>query len=126
MIGIDIIKITRMEQLIERFGDKALKRFLSSDEIELIKSSKSAAGFWAAKEACSKALGTGIGSECSFFDIKIYKNARGAVFIALSKRIVEKYKIRQSALSITHDGDYAIAVVTLQMESSTPNKVEQF
>lgn len=126
MIGIDIIKITRMEQLIERFGDKALKRFLSSDEIELIKSSKSAAGFWAAKEACSKALGTGIGSECSFFDIKIYKNARGAVFIALSKRIVEKHKIRQSALSITHDGDYAIAVVTLQMESSTPNKVEQF
>lgn len=126
MIGIDIIKIARMERFIDRFGQKSLERFLSKEEIKLIKSAKSAAGFWAAKEAFSKALGTGIGAECSFFDIKVYKDSRGAPHIALSKRVVKQHKILQTALSITHDGDYAIAAVALQTDSATTHKIEQF
>ncbi len=126
MIGIDIIKIARMEHLIERFGDKALKRFLSQEEIEIINNPKSAAGFWAAKEAFSKALGSGIGSECSFFDIKIYKDHKGAPHFALSKRLIERHGIIETALSITHDGDYAIAVATLQTQSTPTNKIKQF
>ncbi|MCK4974446.1 MAG: 4'-phosphopantetheinyl transferase superfamily protein, partial [Sulfurimonas sp.] len=55
MIGIDLIKTSRMNRLIERFGDKALQKFLCSDEITLVKNYKTASGFWAAKEACSKA-----------------------------------------------------------------------
>ena len=127
MIGIDLIKTSRMEKLIERFNDKALLKFLHEDEIKLVKNYKTAAGFWAVKEAFSKAIGTGIGSECSFHDIRIYKSQRGAPILALSKRIVEKFKILDSSISITHDGEYAIAVVTLEVEqSTTTNKVKQF
>jgi len=113
-----------MEKLMEKFQDKALKKFLSQEEIALVKSAKTAAGFWAVKEACSKALGTGIGAECSFHDIKIYKNNKGAPQLALSKRVVEKFALTEAALSISHDGEYAIGVVTLQ--STTTNKIEKF
>ena len=125
MIGIDLIKTSRMEHLMERFGEKALERFLSKDEIQLVKNHTTAAGFWAAKEAFSKALGTGIGSECSFHDIKIYKDAKGAPKIALSRRIIQKFNILNSALSITHDGEYAIAVVTIE-KSSSADKIKEF
>ncbi len=114
MIGIDLIKLDRMKGSIERFGDKFLQRFLSPQEILLIKNPKSAAGFWAAKEACSKALGTGIGKECGFHDIILFKTDRGAPQITLSQRLLDLHKIKSMSVSITHDGDYAIAVVAIQ------------
>jgi len=124
MIGVDLIKTSRMERLIERFGDKMLKRFLCEDEISLVKNHNTASGFWAIKEAFSKAIGTGIGKECSFHDIRISKTAKGAPRLAIAKHLVEKFLIEESAISITHDGEYAIGVVTLK--SSTTNKIEQF
>lgn len=111
-----------MDRFIERFGDKALQKFLSDDEISLIKNYKTASGFWAAKEACSKALGVGIGADCSFHDIVIYKTAKGAPKIRLSEKLVSNFNITDTSLSITHDGDYAIAVVAI--ESTTANKVK--
>ncbi len=122
MIGIDLIKTSRMNRLIERFGDKALSKFLNKDEIELIKNHKTAAGFWAAKEACSKALGVGIGSACNFHDIYISKTDKGAPILNLSAKVIDRFYIIDTSLSITHDGEYAIAVVVLQ--SSTTNKVK--
>ena len=114
MIGIDLIKLERMKHMMERFSNKSLQKFLSPDEIKLIKNHKTAAGFWAAKEACSKALGTGIGAECSFFDISISKTQKGAPILTLSEKLLQNFKIKNSSLSITHDGDYAIAVVALE------------
>jgi len=114
MIGIDLIKIDRMKRFIERFGDRGLQRFLSSSEIALLKNPRNAAGFWAAKEACAKALGCGIGHECGFHDMVISKTLKGAPQISLSPKVSEYFKIRDISLSITHDGDYAIAVVALE------------
>ena len=114
MIGIDLIKLDRMKHSIERFGDKFLQRFLSQNEIDLVRNHKSAAGYWAAKEACSKALGTGIGKECSFHDITLSKTPKGAPQIKLSDNIIQEYKITDISLSITHDGDYAVAVVAIE------------
>ncbi len=125
MIGIDIIKTSRMERLMKRFGEKALLRFLSKEELALATSYKTAAGFWAIKEAFSKAIGTGIGIECSFYDIKIYKTAKGAPKLALSTLLVEKFHIIDTSISISHDGEYAIGVVALKC-STTTNKVKQF
>ena len=113
MIGIDIVKISRIEKMLEKFGDKALEKFLCEDEIKLVSFPKTAAGFWALKEATSKALQTGIGKECGFKDIKIYKNEKNAPHIALKQSIIEKFEIKEANVSITHDGDYAIAVVVL-------------
>ena len=114
MIGIDIVVISRIEKLMEKFGEKALDRFLDEDEKKLIKSPATAAGFWAAKEAASKAIGTGIGSHCGFHDISILKDSRNAPKIKYKKSIRKKYKIKTSSLSITHDGGFAIAVVALE------------
>lgn len=116
MIGIDLIRLGRMERSLERFGEKFLRRYLSAEEILLIKNPKTAAGFWAAKEACSKALGTGIGKECSFHDITLSKTAKGSPQLTLSKELIQRYKIIDSSVSITHDGDYAIAVVAIETE----------
>ena len=111
MIGIDIVVINRIDKMIKKFGDKALKRFLSKDEIKLVKNSSTIAGFWAAKEAGSKAIGTGIGKKCSFHDIKISKSSTGQPQIKYKKKIRKQFKIKKSSLSITHDGGFAIAVV---------------
>lgn len=122
MIGIDLIKTSRMRGLIERFGEKALCRFLSKEEITLVKNYKTASGFWAAKEAFSKALGVGIGSECGFHDIVIYKSENGAPHLRVSKKLLEKFNISDLSLSITHDGEYAIAVVAV--ESTSTHKIK--
>lgn len=114
MIGIDIVVISRVEKMIQRWGDKALKRFLNEDEIALVQKPSTAAGFWAAKEAASKAIGTGIGKECGFYDIKISKDKNNAPKIKYKKKIRKKFKIKDSSLSITHDGGFAIAVVAVE------------
>lgn len=111
MVGIDIAIIARIEKMIDRFGDKALEKYLNTKEIKLVKNNATATGFWAAKEAASKAIGTGIGKECSFFDIKISKSKSGQPLLKYKKHIRKKFKIKESSLSITHDGGFAIAVV---------------
>lgn len=109
-----MVVVSRIEKLMEKFGQKALQRFLSQTEISFIKTPNNAAGFWAAKEAASKALGTGIGSECGFHDIVISKTQKGAPKITFTKEIIEKFSIKDSSLSITHDGGLAIAVVAIE------------
>lgn len=118
MIGIDITIISRIEKLYTKWGEKGLSRFLSQKEMMLLLGSKpsSYAGFWSAKEAASKAIGTGIGKNCSFKDIKIDKLPSGQPTIKYKKHIRKKYNIKSSHLSITHDGDFAIAVVVNQLK----------
>jgi len=111
MIGIDMVSIERIEKMIERFGNKALERFLSQKEIKLVKRPSTAAGFWAAKEAASKAIKTGIGKECGFHDIKISKTEKNAPIIKYRKKIRKKFKIKSTEVSISHDGGFAIAIV---------------
>ena len=115
MIGIDIVEISRIEKMINKFGKKALNRFLTTEEMLLIKSPQTAAGFWAAKEAFSKAIGTGIGKECSFLDIKILKNNKNKPYFHPST--LKKFNIKTADLSISHDGNFAIAAVIVFRDS---------
>ena len=114
MIGIDLVKIDRIKNFKERFGNKALKKFLSDEEIDLATGINTIAGFWASKEAISKALGLGISQECSFFDIRIYKDAKNKPYFKLSKHLIERFKITDLSLSITHEGGFAIAVAYIK------------
>ncbi|PSM51477.1 holo-(acyl-carrier-protein) synthase [Campylobacter blaseri] len=113
MLGIDIVKISRISNLKNKYGNKFLQKILNSNEISLIKSDKTLAGFYAAKEAVAKALGVGIGNDFSFLDVEIYKNERNAPKIKFSNKIIEKFNIKNSSLSISHDGDFAIAAVII-------------
>lgn len=114
MIGIDIISIKRIAAAKARHGDLFLHKFLNPSEIELAKSDETLAGFWAAKEAISKALGCGIGAEFGFGDATIYKDNKGAPKIQFKLDTLLKFNIKNSSLSITHDGGFAIAAVIIE------------
>ena len=117
MIGIDIVSIQRIAAAKDRHGDLFLCKFLNTNEIKLAKSNETLAGFWAAKEAISKARGCGIGAEFGFYDVEIYKDIKGAPKIKFSTEILSKFKIKNTSLSITHDGGFAIAAVIIEIEN---------
>ena len=117
MIGIDIVKIDRMEKMVAKFDKRALLRFLDEEEVVLAKSPSTIAGFWAIKEATSKALGCGIGKELSFKDMKIIKDDKGAPKVLLRQSIIERFTIKHISISITHDGGFAIGVVAIETQS---------
>lgn len=123
MLGIDVVRISRLEGLTQRFGTRGLARFLHQDEIALCRRANGynharIAGFWAAKEALSKALGCGIGAEVGFLDMSISVDTKGAPHIALDSHKMAYFQTHKSfahiALSITHDADIAIACVALR------------
>ncbi|GMT39191.1 4'-phosphopantetheinyl transferase AcpS [Helicobacter bizzozeronii] len=111
MIGIDLVSIERITRSVARFKQHFLNRFLSPQEQELFSKPASLAGAWAAKEACAKALGVGIGSQLSFLDMQLSKNPLGAPLIALSPAKQALFNINSLYLSISHDRGFAVAVV---------------
>jgi len=112
-VGTDIVSINRISASLERFGNKFLDRYLSKEEQKLSKKVESLAGYWAAKEAISKALGVGIGNKLSFLDIEIKKTDNKVPYFEIKNR---KFNIIDSSLSITHDGGFAVSVVVLILE----------
>lgn len=114
-IGVDIVQIARIEQILAKHKDAFLKRFLRKSEIGLLESKgfapASVAGFFASKEACSKALGVGISQNLGFRDMILSYSSTKAPQIALSKRAKKFFGEKIFALSISHDGGFAIAVV---------------
>lgn len=129
MIGCDIVAISRLERIYNRYGVNFLDKFLSKDEQGLVfsglrgeNSSKNSnkpnfatiAGFFAAKEAASKALGCGICELCGFLDIRIYKDAKNAPKLEFSSKIKAHFKLKEAFVSIAHDGGFAMAVVALK------------
>ena len=112
-IGTDITVVSRIESSIDKFGDKFLNKFLTKEEQNISKKVESIAGYWAAKEAISKALGCGIGAELSFHDIILYKDEKNAPHFKLSNKAQKYHNIKNSSLSIAHDGGFAIAVVVI-------------
>ena len=115
-LGTDIVHIERIKKAIEKLGIKFKQRYLSQDEIEMTKKVDSLAGLWAAKEAVAKALGCGIGKDLSFHDIIVSKDKRGSPYFTLSKEAQAIHKIKESSLSISHDGGFAIAVVAITLK----------
>ena len=114
MIGIDIIKTSRMNNMIQRFGDKALLKFLSKKEITLVKNYKTAAGFWATKEACSKALGTGLAQGVYWRDMGVVNLASGKPTLVLEGRAKEHLTAMvphgfEARIDLTITDDYPLA-----------------
>ena len=115
-VGTDIIQIKRIEKLVKRYGIKFKQRFLSKNEIAVAKRIETIAGFWAAKEAISKALGCGIGGQLAFHDIIIAKDHKGAPYFKLRNAAQKAHRIKDASLSISHDGGFAIAVAVITQE----------
>ncbi len=113
-VGTDITVISRIEKSLEKFGERFLAKLLTKEEqSSLSLKAHNIAGYWAAKEAVSKALGCGIGEELSFHDITLYKDKKDAPHFKLSYEAQALHPINGSTLSIAHDGGFAIAVVVI-------------
>ncbi|EAH7187469.1 TPA: holo-ACP synthase [Campylobacter lari] len=114
MIGCDIVACSRIESIYNRHNTLFLDKFLSKQEQTYIKNTNTIAGFWAIKEAASKALGVGISKECSFFDIIIFKDNKNAPHIKFSTKVMKEFDIKSASVSVAHDGGFAIAIVAIE------------
>jgi holo-[acyl-carrier protein] synthase len=94
-IGIDIVQNDRIEELINKYGDRFLKKIYTKDEIDYCQSKNNfAASFaarFAAKEAVLKALGTGMRNN-SWHEIEILNDELGKPKVLLSKKTAGRAK----------------------------------
>jgi holo-[acyl-carrier protein] synthase len=112
-LGIDIIKVERIAQAIKRFGDRFPKRVLTEHEQRYVRNRpQNFAGRWAAKEAVSKVLGLGVRG-VGWTEIEIERLPTGAPAVRLhgrAARRAEQMGMGRIAVSISHEGDYAVAI----------------
>jgi holo-[acyl-carrier protein] synthase len=112
-LGIDIIKIERIAAAIKRFGDRFAKRVLTDSEQRYVRNRpQNFAGRWAAKESVSKVLGLGVRG-VGWRDIEILRLPTGAPSVRLhgrAKARAEQLGMGRVAVSISHEGDYAVAI----------------
>ena len=120
-IGTDIVSIKRIEDALFRFGDRFLHRILNETEVAEYAQSAQPARFlakrFAAKEAFSKAFGTGIGGEIAWHDVAVGHDQRGKPIINSSAPLLArlaKSDIKNSHISISDESEHAIAFVILE------------
>ena len=91
--GIDLLKVSRVKKVLDKYGDLFVKKIFSDDEIEnnkeIISKANKLAKSFATKEAFVKALGTGFTKHIFFKDISLKNEKNGKPFIDLNKRAQE-------------------------------------
>jgi holo-[acyl-carrier protein] synthase len=120
-IGIDIIEVARIASSYEKFGERFVNRLLLADEIAYCLSHKNPAPFlaarFAAKEAISKAFGTGIGASLGWQDMEICKKESGEPFVVLhgkGKKLFKSRRAKRLLVSLSHTVNYAAATAILE------------
>jgi len=120
-IGVDVIECARIQSSMKRFGDRFLHRVFTDGEIEYSMSMKfperHLAARFAAKEAVSKAFGTGIGKAMGWRDIDIQKKSSGEPFLVFSgpaQTLAEKRRVTSALITLSHTEHHAVACVVLE------------
>jgi holo-[acyl-carrier protein] synthase len=119
--GIDIIEVGRIRASYEKFGQRFLNRILRPDEIAYCLSHRQPAPFlaarFAAKEAISKAFGTGIGQHLGWQDMEVKRKDSGDPFVILhggGQDLLRQRGGQMVHLSLSHTENYAAAVAVLE------------
>jgi holo-[acyl-carrier protein] synthase len=111
--GVDLIEISRIEEVIARHGKHYLERIYTASELEQCgKNVESLAGRFAAKEAVSKALGTGIG-DVTWQEIEILGDEQNAPILRLkgmAEQTAKQIGLTDWSVSISHSQSHAVAV----------------
>lgn len=122
--GIDLVDFPRIEQMIERHGDRFLDRVFTAAERKYAGAHRNSvekyAGRFAAKEAILKLIGTGWRGRIAWTDVEVTNDPAGRPEVTLSgevKEIAERLRIRQISISITHTANFAIASAVALAES---------
>jgi len=112
-IGVDIIEIARIDRAISEWQDTFLNRIYTRAELESHHNVSSLAARFAAKEAVTKALGTGVRG-VNWKDIEILANGDGAPLVRLYRRALDRSRelgIARFSISMSHSREYAVAFV---------------
>ena len=115
-IGVDIVETARIRGSLAKFGDRFLNRCFLPDEVAYCRQMKFPelhfAARFAAKEALSKAFGTGIGKQLGWKDLEICKKDSGEPYAVLHGKGAELARMRgvtEVFVSLSHCRDYAAA-----------------
>jgi len=119
--GIDIIEVGRIASSYEKFGERFVNRILHAGEIAYCLSHKNPAPFlaarFAAKEAISKAFGTGIGAALGWQDMEIRRKESGEPFVVLhgkGEKLFSARGAKRLLISLSHTATYAAATAILE------------
>jgi holo-[acyl-carrier protein] synthase len=125
-VGIDLVNIPRMETVLQRWGDRFVKRVFTKQEAEICyQRAHPASSFalrFAAKEAFSKALGLGMREGIWWRDIEVFHLTGGRPTLKLwgkSSEICREKGIARLHLSLSDEGSYGVAVVILEERDET-------
>jgi holo-[acyl-carrier protein] synthase len=120
-VGTDIVEVTRIESALNEFGDVFARRILAESELTAYEASQIKARFlakrFAAKEAFSKALGTGIRGVVTFQSIQVKHDAMGKPLLAFNQEVetlLAEKQIRTAHVSISDEKNLAVAFVVLE------------
>jgi len=119
-LGIDLIETSRVHASLERFGERFINRIFLPGEISYCRTMKYPARHFAArfaaKEAVSKAFGTGIGHSLGWKDMEICRMETGQPYLVLHGKgaeLAKKHAVSGSLISITHHESAAAAIALL-------------
>ena len=119
-IGVDLVKIQRIEQAVKRWGRRFLDRIFTPIEQEYSYRQKQPflhlAGRFAVKEAVLKALGTGLRSGIRWVEIEVVNQPSGKPEVRVSgkvKSLLRQHRIAAIHVSISHDTDYSVGQAVL-------------
>ena len=120
-IGVDLVECARIERSLERFGQKFLHRVFTDGEIEYSMSMKfparHLAARFAAKEAVSKAFGTGIGKAMGWRDIDVRKKPSGEPFLVFgggAEKLAKERGVTNALITLSHSDQHAVATIVLE------------
>jgi len=123
--GIDLVDFPRIEEMIERHGERFVNRVFTAAEQKYANAHRNSvekyAGRFAAKEAILKLVGTGWRGKIAWTDVEVVNDPSGQPVVRLSgevKEIAEKLGIRQISISITHTANFAIASAVALAQSN--------
>ena len=127
-IGTDIVRVSRMQSSLQRFGDAFAHRILTPMELDEFRGDKRPAQFlakrFAAKEALVKAMGTGFRDGVKLSDIGVSHNPAGRPSLNCSGRtetLLREMGVAESHLSLADEQEYAVAFVILLL--GTPGSI---
>ena len=128
--GLDVVQISRIRESLDRFGSRFVQRLFSEDEISYAlgghgQTAQRLAARFAAKEATIKAFDLGEAG-INWRDIEVRRLESGACQLALHGKAalqVAKLGVGDIALSLSHDGEYAAAVVTALLAPAVAHTV---
>ena len=122
-VGTDVVEIARIEKALERWGERFAERILCAPELSRFRSHKQPVSYlakrFAAKEAFTKALGTGIKAPANWHGVWVTNQASGRPELEFSTQLrvlLSERGISRAHVSLTDERGVAVATVILECE----------